>query len=269
MRKLHWFRRIAGFFVGAVFMVQAVPAFAQQSSAAVYAGALSVDSGFDDRYFGGGYIDHYLDNGLGVHAEASGVSREESAGFFAGGFSYALNDSVRPKVVAGSSTSNDDVLPEFYFRGSVDVRSDSELGLVATPSVTYRKYDNGTKETVPGLDLAIYLPSFANGSYVVAQAIGKVMFVDPGDNTGYEVGGGASLVNPDFGSLGIVVTGGEMAYDSVLVANAASIENDFVSVRPNLGLSLSDDVEFFVSGEYTHTDFYDIVGGFAGLKITY
>lgn len=269
MRKLSRFKKIPGLVLAGILVMQASPGLAQQSSASAYAGALSVDSGFDDRYFTGGYIDHYLDSGLGVHAEASGVAREEDAGFFAGGLSYALNDRLRPQIMAGTSTDNDDILPELYLRGSLEIHSDPEQGIVATPSITYRDYRNGTDEVVPGLSAAIYLPPFADGSYVVAQALGMVMFVDPGSNTGYEIGGGASLNKPGLGSFGLVVTGGEMAYDSVLATNAPSINNDFVTFRPNIGLFLSGDVELFVRGEYTHTDFYDIVGGLAGLKINY
>jgi len=94
MKKSPWFWPITGLILSGLLLGQAAPGLAQQSSASIYAGALSVDNGFDDRYFGGGTIDHYFDNGLGVHAEASGVSREEDAGFFAGGLSYAPHERV-------------------------------------------------------------------------------------------------------------------------------------------------------------------------------
>ena len=177
-----------GMAVAGLIWISSTPGSAQQSSVSVYGGALSVSDGFEDRSFVGAFIDHYSVAGLGTHGEVSFVSREEEATFFAGGLSYGTSESLRPRIMVGTSSSNQNILPEFYLRGALEIQTAPSEGLLATPAVTFRSYRNGVEEIVPGLDVAYYLPPISGQTYGVIQVIGSIAFVSPGDNVGFEVG---------------------------------------------------------------------------------
>ncbi|MCP1335550.1 hypothetical protein [Futiania mangrovi] len=225
-----------------------------------------MSEGFDDRLYGGIQANTYLGK-LGLHGEVAGALREEDAAYGAAGLSYALTPEIRAKAMVGTSTSNDSIYPQFLAHGSLEITA--ATGLVLRPAVTYRDYRNDVEETTVGADLTKYFSPFADGGYLVGQVKGNVSFVSPGSNTGWETGAALTYVTRDGHSAGAEVFGGTMAYDNTVGLSSVSIENDFFGVRPKVGYRLSDATELFVQGEFIDTDAYDVIGGLAGIKVTY
>ncbi len=235
----------------------------------VQSGGLSVSNGNSDRFFSSAHLDFLTPSGLGIHTEVSGHVREEDAAFVSGGVSYALTPMIRPKVVVGSSTRNNQILPSFFTRGEVQFDLGPTAGLLFTPEINYRKYRVGTEEISAGGTITKYFPPLNDGSYLVGSVRGSVTDVSPGNNTGWEVGGSLIYVAPQFYSFGAEVFGGLMAYDSVLSVGTAAVRNEFVGVRPLASTYASENIELFLRGEYVSTEAYDIAGGSAGVKIAF
>ena len=242
---------------------------AEPSSFTLYGGAAAVNEGFEGRVYTGALLDHYLENDLGLHAEVSGVFREEDAAFFAGGLSYGFGEHVRLKATAGTSSNNDDILPEFYTRGELEIKSSEELGLVARPSITYRNYQSGVDEITPGLDVALY-HELSRMNYLVFQVIGSLSYADPGSNLGFEAGGDITWVRRGLFSVGVTSTAGEMAYDNTLAGGpSVAVESEFWTVRPHASLFATKNLEIFARGDFSFNEFYDVTGGLLGVKFTY
>ena len=232
-----------------------------------YATVLGVSNGFSDRQAVGisGNVYHPA-SGWGAHFDTSGLWREENGGFFAGGVSYAVTPTLRPKVMFGTSTTNFGILPEFFGYGSVTINASP---FNVTPALIYRQYRNGTKQTTPQIDVAHYGQPFSDNSYLVAQALVGISFVSPGSNTGYDVGAGLTYVVPKLGTVALWGLGGRMAYDAALCVTECSVRNDFIGVRPKVSAYINDKAEFFVLGEYVRTDFYNIAGATVGLRTAF
>lgn len=228
-------------------------------------GYQALNNGFEDRIYGTTFANFYYHGGLGIHGEVTGIDREEDAGFFAGGLSWNT-DQMSVKGAVGTSTDNDNILPELYLRGEVTLRSNPKDGLVFTPSITYRDFKSGSEELTFSAALIRYF-HLSDGKSINVQTFGNVSFSDPGSND--SMYGGFDVTYADYRnySFGITFEGGEANYSSVL--DLSSIGLDFFSVRPHVGVFLNDNLEFTLLGEFADVDDYDIIGGNAGLKVHY
>jgi hypothetical protein len=231
---------------------------------------LAVTGGYYNRFVAEEAANVYYGN-WGVHVDTSHDWREENADYVVGGVSYALTPYVRPKILFGTSSENLGIQPQAYYRGEIEFQSpgsSGSAGIVAIPSITSREYRNGVKETVPEIDVALYLPEMANHSYFVVESKALATFVEGISKNGYEFSGSATYVDPRWGTVGAELFGGLMVYDNTLCTVLCSVENRFVGVRPLVSFYLnhSDKLELFVRGEIVATDFYNIYGGTIGLK---
>ncbi len=250
-------------------VLAAAPASPLKGDIQLSGGAYAVDSGFSDRGFVALQGSLYEEEGFGVHVDTSYVQREEEAAFFAAGLSYAITPSTRMKLMAGTSTDNDGILPELYINGSATVDFGPQAGVVVVPELIYRSYRNGVEEVQGQATLNKYFAPFQDGSYIVGSLSGAVNYVTPGDNVGWEAGASVLHVRPRYMSMGLGAVVGSSAYDNELGLASIGVRNDYVGVRPSASMYLSPDVEVFVRGEYLWTDFYDLAGGFAGIKYAF
>ena len=234
-----------------------------------YVGGLNVTDGFSDRWFLGLAANAFYSSGLGLHIDTSYIDREESAGFFAAGISAELTPRIRAKIMGGTSTDNDGILPELYARGELAITSAPDLGLVLRPSLTYRSFRNGFDEGTGQIEIARYFKPFANGSFAVGQVGASGTYSDPGSNFGYELSAGVTYVAPNIGTIGATAVVGNMAYDSVLGPSSLSVENGFIGIRPAVSYYLGENAELIARGEIMFTDFYDLFGGSIGIKFNF
>lgn len=232
-------------------------------------GAYAVDSGYADRAFMGLQGSLYDETGFGVHFDAVHVQREEDAAFVAVGASYAVTPGTRLKLMLGSSSDNLEVQPELYVNGSATLDFGPQSGVVVTPEIIYRSYRNGVDEVQAQANVSKYFSPFADGSYLVGSINGSVNHVSPGDNIGWEAGAGVIYVRPRTMSVGLSGVVGSSAYDNQLGLASVGVRNDYAAVRPSVSMYLSPDVEVFARAEYLWTDFYDLAGGYAGIKYTF
>ena len=230
--------------------------------------ALGVTNGFSSR-FAAGLNANFNAPGFEVHVQGNGLWQEESAAFFAGGFSVPITPNLKSTVLAGTSTANQGILPQLYLYGKLAYATPPDVGVIIAPAFTYRSYRNGVQESVPRLELIYYLPPSPSGSFVLLQAFGSVAFVSPGYHTGFEVSGAVSYNVPRKWSLGIEGFGGVMAYDNILCVTACGIQNGFIGARPKLTLFATDTIEVILRGEIVRTDFYNMYGGTLGVKVSF
>lgn len=249
--------------------VVVAPASPLKGDIQVSGGAYAVDSGFSDRAFVALQGSLYEEGGFGVHVDTSYVHREEEAAFFAAGLSYAISPSTRAKLMVGTSSENDGILPELYVNGSATVDFGPQAGVVVVPELIYRSYRNGVDEVQGQATVNKYFAPFQDGSYLVGSVSGSVNYVTPGDHVGWEAGASLLHVRPRYMSMGLGAVAGSSAYDNQLGAASIGVRNDYVGVRPSASMYLSPDVEVFVRGEYLWTDFYELAGGFAGIKYAF
>lgn len=249
--------------------IPAEPATEPRGDAYFYVGGLTVTDGFSDRWFLGLAANAYYSSGLGLHIDTSYIDREESAGFFAAGASAELTPRIRAKIMGGTSTSNDTILPELYIRGELAITSEPELGLVLRPSLTYRSFRNGVDEGTGQIEIVRYFRPFANGGFAVGQISASGIYSNPGGNFGYELSAGVTYVALNIGTIGATIVGGMMAYDTVLGPSSLSVSNGFIGVRPAASFYLGENVELIARGEMMFTDFYDLYGGSIGIKFNF
>ena len=248
--------------------VVAAPA-ALRGDVQVSGGAYAVSNGYSDRSFVSLQGSLYEDGGLGVHVDTSHTWREEDGTFFAAGVSYAVTPSTRLKVMAGTSSDNDGILPELYLSGSATVDFGPQAGVVLIPELFYRSYRNGVEELQGQATINKYFAPFQDGSYLVGSLTGSVNYVTPGEHVGWEASASVMHVQPRYMTVGLGAVAGSSAYDNQLGLASVGVRNDYAGIRPSASMYLSPDVEVFVRGEYLWTDFYDLAGGFAGIKYAF
>jgi hypothetical protein len=235
-----------------------------ESNATVYAGHADVSNGFDNRDFAGAFLNSYQGN-LGVHADFAYVDREDNGFYGAFGASYQVTDTLRPKLMYGTSSHNDNILPEHYVSASVEYKPGTD-GWVITPGVAYRKYRSGGEEIQPSLDVVKYTNFGGDtGGYYAVQGRVTGSFNDSDEN-GWSVGGGVQSVRNNGLTLGLNAEFGHMTYDSVIGIGVAT---DYWAVRPSIGYRVTKNHEVFVRGEYADTDFYTVKGAMIGVKYAY
>lgn len=235
----------------------------------VTGGVFGVDKGFSDRAFVSLQGSLYDDTGFGFHADVTRSMREEEANFAAFGASYAVTPKARLKVMAGTSSKNNEIQPELYLNGSLTYDFGPQAGIVVIPEIIYRSYRSGVDEVQGLLGINKYFPAFQDGSYVVGSLNGSVNLVNPGGHIGWEAGANITHVRPYYMSYGIGGVVGSSAYDNTLGLASISVRNDYFGVRPSVSVFLSKDVEVFARGEVLWTDYYTLAGGYAGVKYTF
>ncbi|NHX27802.1 hypothetical protein HA397_28060, partial [Escherichia coli] len=90
--------------------------------------------------------------------------------------------------------------------------------------------------------------------------------VDSGADFGWEASGSLNYIMPSGWTVGIGISGGEMAYDATL---ASTVDNSFVAVRPTISYLMANDTEVFLRAEYIDSDLYDLAGASVGFKILF
>ncbi len=236
----------------------------EKSSATVYAGVLALDQGFGTRTFEGGFVDVYANDKLGLHADVVAVQREENALYASIGASFAFSPHVRPKLMIGTSTTNLNILPDQFASLSVQIKPGTNSGWVVTPSVAYRHYRNGNRDTLASLAVAKYFNIAADPhGYYVVQAAATTVFQRNGRamSTGSL---GVQTVRASGVSFGITGEAGALVRDPV--AGAVN-GGQFYAVRPSLSVPIVKGIEVFARGEYADTTQYTAKGGTTGLKV--
>ena len=237
----------------------------ERSNVSVYAGALSVDEGLDDRQFAGAFVNIY-DGDVGLHGDFLYVDREEDAAYGAFGISFRPFECVRPKFTIGTSTDNNNILPEFATSLSVQIKPEEGSGWVITPGLLYREYRSGTSETRPSLEVVKYfsLPIDKNGYYVAQGRLSAS--VSDSNTQRYAIAGGLQTVRSDGMTYGLTVEGGWLDRDP-LVGNGAT--SRYYALRPSVAFRFLQGRELFLRGEYADTDAYTVVGATIGVRIEF
>ena len=228
----------------------------------IYGGRAEVSDGYEAREFVGAFVE--INHGqVAFHAEAAGVSREDDAVFGALGLSWQASPSLRPKIMVGTSSSHQMILPEEFASLSVQMKPQSMPGWIVTPAVVYRSYESGGSEVRPAIDLVRYLKPSSPDGYWVLQGNAAVSF-NSSDENGYSLGLGAQTVRASGLTMGLSGEVGRMTYDSLLGIGVAS---DIWAARPSVGFRFDPTREIYLRGEYAHTDFYDVRSAMVGVKL--
>jgi len=225
-------------------------------------GYYGVTHGLSDRRFSTAWGNAYLSSGLGAHAEVHFMDREETASYFAGGLSWS-GTSTSLRGWLGTSTGNDDILPELYARIEGIWRSSAETGFVVSPAATYRKFRNGAEEAIVEADIAKYYP--LTTGYLILNTFGRVLFIDPGDHVTASFGAGVTYAQSRKVAIGVTVEAGRATYDGMLVPS--TFDEPYVSLRPHVSFYITDKAEVVGLLEYSSRQSYDLYGGYVGLKL--
>lgn len=240
------------------------PALAQDGTASLTFGYLNVDSGLSDR----GYVSLSGQTSVApttrLHFDFSRQEREEDATYGALGLSQAYG-ATTAKVMIGTSTTNNAILPELFLEGSLRHDYGPEVGIVAGALAQYSKYRNGVETTRVGAEMVrFYAPNEAGG-YFVSQLNGFLTQSNPGSNQGWEIGGALTYVTGGAWSFGTTASFGNSAYDVA----AANVNNRFTSVRPFATYQINENVGVVLRGEYTDTQLYKVQGGSVSLDFAF
>jgi hypothetical protein len=257
---------IAGICVTQQALAQASSALeVERSNVTVYGGGLGVSDDFDDRAFGGAFYNQYFGT-TGIHADVVGISREQDSVFAALGVSWQTDPRLRPRIMLGTSSNNENIHPEFYASVQFAIRPDPQGQTTFTPSITVRNYRSGAEELIPGVDAVYYfsIPGDDEG-YYAAQGKIAVSFITADENA-YALGAGVQTVRANGLSFGFFFEFGNLVHDDLI---GTGERTDFYSFRPSAGFRLTPEHEIFVRGEFAHTDFYDTTGGLVGYKRTF
>jgi YaiO family outer membrane protein len=225
-------------------------------------GHYHVTNGFSDRTFATTWGNAQFANGLGVHAEAHYVNREEEAAFFAAGVSHNTQ-SFSIRAMAGTSTDNFNILPEVSGRLEATFRSPPETGWVFAPALAYREYPNHAHETEWEGQILKYVP-LGKATSLIFQGLARTTWIHPGDHFVATFGGGVTYAEYRKFSVGVTAEAGRTAYDATL--GIGSINEPYVAVRPAVGVYLTDKIELVAQGEFVDRPSYQIWGGHLGLK---
>lgn len=230
-----------------------------ESHATIYSGYYGVDAGFSDRLVGGAFVDLYP-GATGFHADMVYVDREENAAYGAFGLSRAIAGLGRLKLMVGTSTGNQNILPELSLHAGLEVRP--AKGLILRPGVTYRRFRHGGSHVAPDLQLAYYFGGSRDG-FFVAQADAGLTVTNTG-KTGWSLSGGLTNVRSNGLRLGFAARTGYMAYDTLF---GSEIRSRFYGGGPTVAYRFLGGQELFVRSDYTHNKHYSVTGAIVGLKI--
>lgn len=229
-----------------------------ESHITTYGGFYSASNGYADRYVVGSFIDWQL-GATGLHADLLYVDREQNAAYAAVGASQMIEGFGRIKVMVGTSTGQQNILPDRYASLGMEIQPVS--GLILRPGIAYRHFRSGASQVSPSLQVAEYFGG--GGGYFVAQG-DAAMFITNSGRTGWSLAGGLTHVEPNGLRLGIAVRRGYMAYDSVI---GTEVHSKFYGGGPNIGYRFAGGHEIFVRSDVTKTRFYTVTGAVVGYKL--
>lgn len=233
---------------------------APESHATLYTGFLGVDSGFTDRFVVGSFVDLYPGD-TGFHADLVYVNREENGAYGAFGLSRRIAGFGRLKLMVGTSTGSQNILPDLSLHAGMEFKP--ARGLIARPSVTYRHFRHGGSHVEPSVQLAYYFGGGGGtGGYFVAQTDGGLTFTNGGE-TGWSLSGGLTSVRSNGLRLGFAARAGYMAYDTFL---GGEVRSHFWGGGPNIGYRFLSGHELFVRGEFTRNEHFSVTGALIGFK---
>jgi hypothetical protein len=240
-----------------------------QSAGAGDATALSgydfVSNGYHDQTFVSLIGNTYLDHGIGLHSEVTNVNREDTGALILGGIS-GNRDAGSIKVMIGTSTNVQSILPQFYGRISSELRSDPSTGWIINPAYTIRAYRRGLAEQTAELRLVKYVAAGPSSS-VILELIGREGFLAPGPQWIPSVLAGITFSNYKRYSVGVAVEAGKAEYNALV--GVGSVNEPFVALRPSVSVYVGDRTELFVRGDYTHRTSYESFGALAGVKFSF
>ena len=230
-----------------------------ESHLTTYAGYYHASDGYADRYIGGAFMDSQLGT-TGLHADILYVDREENAAYGAFGLSQLIEGFGRVKLMAGTSTHKQNIVPKLFLSAGIEVHPATQV--IVRSAVAYRKFDHGRSQINPSLQFARYFGGDAVG-YFVAQADGS-LFINNTGKTGWSVGGGVTHVRTNGWRFGAALHRGYMTYDAVTGTN---IHSYTYGGGPNIGFRFSGGKEVFFRSDLTRTRFYTVSGAIVGFKL--
>lgn len=230
-----------------------------ESHVTLYSGYFGVDSGFSNRFITGSFVDLYPGE-TGLHADFAYVDREENSVYGSFGLSHRIGGLGRLKVMVGTSTGDQNILPDLTLHAGLELKPAE--GLIARPSVTYRHFRHGGSHIDPRAQLAYYFGG-GRGGYYVAQADGGLTFTN-GGQTGWSLSGGLTSVRSNGLRIGFAARTGYMAYDTLF---GAEVRSNFWGGGPNIGYRFLSGHELFVRGDFTRNEHYSVTGALVGLKL--
>lgn len=225
-------------------------------------GYYGVSHGNSDRRLATAWGNTTFANGLGMHAEAHFMDREETAAFLAGGVSWT-SEFAEMRGWLGTSTENAGILPELYARFEGALRTSAGTGLVFRPALTYRSFRNSAEEAAAEIEAAKYFP-VGTGVFIFS-ALARATYTNPGDHVSASFGAGVTYAHPRSVSVGLNLEGGRASYDGLLAPG--KLDERYFSVRPVVSFYLTENTELFGLMEYSSRESYDIFGGHLGLKV--
>ena len=230
-----------------------------ESQVTTYAGYYAANNGYRDRLVTGAFANWYLGE-TGLHADVLYINREQNAGYAALGVSHRFEGLGIVKLMAGTSTGNQDILPDTFLSAGLEVQPAKNL--IVRPSVAYRHFRRGSSQINPTTQVAYY---FGGGSagYFVAQGDAELFF-NNGGKTGWSLGAGLSSVRSNGLRFGFAAHRGFMAYDSIL---GSEVRATSYGGGPNIGYRFLSGHELFVRADYTHTRSYNVSGAIVGFKL--
>ena len=268
----HVFGRRGGAFVGLaatamLLALSAAPALAREkNNVLTYVAMLDPDGDLQTRSYQGAFVNIYTESNVGLHADVVHVDREEDAVFFSGGVSVPLNDHVRPRIMVGTSTSNQNILPDVYGALSVELRPGDHSGWIVTPSIAWRHYRSGLSETIGTIGVVRYFNApWDDGGYYAAQ-VSVSGSISNNDNVRGSVSAGIQTVRRSGVILGINAEGGSLVSDA---ARGSDFRGRYWALRPNISVPILDHVSIMARGEYVDTELYDALGGLTGVKVEF
>ena len=230
-----------------------------ESHVTTYGGFYNANKGYADRYIAGSFIDLQLGS-TGLHADVFYGDREQNAAYGAFGVSQMIEGFGRVKVMAGTSSHNQDIVPKLFLSAGFELQPGSQW--IVRPAVAYRKFRNNRSQINPSLQVARYFGG-DSGGYFVAQADGSLSFNNVG-NTGWSVGGGLTRVSTSGWRFGGALHRGYMTYDAISGTNVHSYT---YGGGPNIGYRFSGGQEIFFRSDVTKTRFYTVSGAVVGFKL--
>jgi hypothetical protein len=231
-----------------------------------YVAMLDPNGSLQTRTYAGAFVNLYNENNVGLHADVVHVEREEDATFFSVGVSVPVSRHVRPRLMLGSSTNNQNILPDVYAGLSVEIRPGEQSGWIVTPGIAWRHYRSGLSETIGTLGVTRYfnVPWDRNGYYAVQASVAAS--VSDRDSVRASLNAGLQTVRRSGVIIGFNAEGGSLVSDAV---HGADYQGRYFALRPNLAVPIGGHLQLITRGEYVDTELYDAVGGLAGIKVEF
>ena len=189
----------------------------------------------------------------GLHGELSHIHYRERAVAFKGGFSFGISDRISGKLLAGSSTKNQNISPQKYMGASVEAHLFNRK-MMFIPLLEKRTFRNGISEYLMALD-AVYFSQALNeeGGYfgtqfhIKSEGSSLTNLHSPG------IGLGTSFIAPKKYTLELYGEVGETYYDQL---NTRRKNFSYALIRPSVDIHLRDNLILLARATYKKTKFY-------------